>query len=181
MLAFVLLTVFVAGLLVGRTPEYLGNKIERREITLVILALLAYPISVLVPAALASVAPQGLATLTNAGPHGFSEILYAFSSAAASNGSAMGGLGANTFYRVALGIGMLVARYAAIIPTLALAGAFAAKPRNDSTKGTLRTDSALFVALLIVNVTITGALTFLPADALGPIVEHLQMIGGVTH
>jgi len=173
MLAFVLLTVFVAGLLVGRTPEYLGNKIERREITLIILALLAFPIAVLVPAALASIAPAGLATLSNGGPHGFSEIIYAFTSAAASNGSAMGGLGPNTFYNFALGIGMLVGRYATIVPILALAGAFAAKPRNDATKGSLQTDSALFIGLLVANVIVVGALTYLPADALGPVVEQL--------
>jgi K+-transporting ATPase ATPase A chain len=173
MLAFVVLTVFVSGLLVGRTPEYLGNKIERREITLVILALIAFPVASLVPAALACVTPQGLATLSNGGPHGLSDILYAFTSSAASNGSAMGGLGANTFYDVALGIVMLLARYGAIVPTLALAGAFAAKPRNDATSGTLRTDSTLFVVLLVAIIIIVGALTFVPADALGPIVEHL--------
>jgi K+-transporting ATPase ATPase A chain len=178
MLAFVLLTVFVAGLLVGRTPEYVGNKIERREITLVILALLAYPVAVLFPAALASIATPGLATLSNTGPHGFAEILYAFSSAAASNGSAMAGLGANTFYDVATGLAMLVARYAAIVPTLALAGAFAAKPRNEMTRGTLRTDRPIFVGLLLANIAITGALTFLPADALGSIVEGLLMKSG---
>jgi K+-transporting ATPase ATPase A chain len=180
MLAFVLLTVFVAGLLVGRTPEYVGNKIERREITLVILALLAYPVAVLLPTAVASVAAPGLATLSNAGPHGFAEMLYAFSSAAASNGSAMAGLGANTFYDIATGLAMLVARYAAIVPTLALAGAFAAKPRNEMTRGTLRTDRPIFVGLLLANIAITGALTFLPADALGSIVEHLLMRSGAT-
>jgi K+-transporting ATPase ATPase A chain len=180
MLAFVLLTVFIAGLLVGRTPEYLGNKIERREITLVLLAILVYPVCVLVPAAIASVARPGLATLGNAGPHGFSELLYAFSSAAASNGSAMGGLGANTFYNVALGIAMLLARYGAIVPTLALAGAFATRPRNDVTSGTLRTDSAVFTTLLVMTIVIVGALTFLPADALGPIAEHLLLQAGAS-
>ena len=179
MLAFVLLTVFVAGLLVGRTPEYLGNKIERREITLVILAILAFPVSILVPAAVACVIPQGLATLSNAGAHGFAEIFYAFTSSAASNGSAMAGLGVNTFYNVATGIAMAVGRYAVILPTLALAGAFAAKSRNDSaTRGTLRTDTALFGALLIANVVIVGALTFLPADALGPLVEAVTIHAG---
>ncbi len=180
MLAFVLLTVFVAGLLVGRTPEYLGNKLERREILLVILAILVFPVSILVPAAIAAVAPAGLATLSNAGPQGFSEILYAFTSSAASNGSAMGGLGGNTFYDVALGLAMILARYGSIVPTLALAGALAAKPRNDATKGTLRTDSFVFVVLLIANVLVVGALTFLPADALGPVVEHLLMGNGTT-
>jgi len=180
MLAFVLLTVFVAGLLVGRTPEYLGNKLERREILLVILAILAFPVSILIPAAIAAVVPPGLATLSNAGPHGFSEILYAFTSSAASNGSAMAGLGANTFYDVALGLAMTVARYGSIVPTLALAGALAAKPRNDATQGTMRTDGTLFVSLLIANIVVVGALTFLPADAVGPIVEHLPMSQGKT-
>jgi K+-transporting ATPase ATPase A chain len=180
MLAFVILTVFVAGLLVGRTPEYLGNKVERREISLVMLALLVFPATILVPAALAAIVPAGLATLGNAGPHGLSEILYAFSSSAASNGSAMGGLGANTFYDVALGIVMFVARFGAIVPTLALAGAFAAKPRNDATSGTLRTDSAFFAAVLVAIVAIVGALTFAPADALGPIVEHLLLQNGAA-
>jgi K+-transporting ATPase ATPase A chain len=180
MLAFVLLTVFVAGLLVGRTPEYLGNKLERREITLVILSLLVFPVAVLVPAALAVAVPPGTATLSNTGPHGFSEILYAFTSAAASNGSAMAGLGPNTFYDVVLGLAMALARYGAIVPALALAGALAAKPRNDATKGTLRTDGTLFVSLLIVNIVIVGALTFLPADALGPVVEHLLLQQGAT-
>jgi potassium-transporting ATPase potassium-binding subunit len=180
MLAFVLLTVFVAGLLVGRTPEYLGNKLERREILLVILAILAFPVSILIPAAIAAVVPPGLATLSNAGPHGFSEILYAFTSSAASNGSAMAGLGANTFYDVALGLAMTVARYGSIVPTLALAGALAAKPRNDATQGTMRTDGTLFVSLLIANIVVVGALTFLPADAVGPIVEHLLMSQGKT-
>jgi len=180
MLAFVIITVFVAGLLVGRTPEYLGNKIERREITLAMLTLLVFPLSILAPAAAAALAPTGLAALGNAGPHGLSEILYAFSSSAASNGSAMAGLGASTFYDVALGTTMLVARFGAIVPTLALAGAFAAKPRNDATKGTMRTDTAFFGVLLVAVVAIVGALTFLPADALGPLVEHLLLRKGAT-
>ncbi len=174
MLAFVLLTVFVAGLLVGRTPEYLGKKLERREILLVILALLAFPLSILVPAAVAAVVPAGLATLGSTGPHGFSEIMYAFSSAAASNGSAMAGLGPNTFYNVTLGLAMEVGRYAAIVPTLALAGSLAARPRNEVTRGTLRTDTPLFAVLLLLVVVIVGALTFLPGDALGPIAEDLS-------
>jgi len=181
MLAFVLLTVFIAGLLVGRTPEYLGNKLERREITLVILALLAFPVAILAPAAVACVAPQGTATLSNAGAHGFSELFYAFVSSAASNGSAFAGLGVSTFYNFATGFAMLVGRYAVIIPTLALAGAFAAKSRNDTpTRGTLRTDTGLFTTLLVMTIIIVGALTFVPADALGPIVEHVVMLGGHT-
>ena len=179
MLTFVVLTVFVAGLLVGRTPEYLGKKLERREITFAMLAILAFPISILVPAAIASVVPAGLATLGNAGPHGFSEIVYAFSSAAASNGSAMGGLGPNSFYNVALGLTMGVGRYAVIVPTLALAGALAAKPRND-VRGTLRTDTPLFAILLLGNVIVVGALTFLPADALGPVYEAVAQHAGRT-
>jgi K+-transporting ATPase ATPase A chain len=180
MLAVVVLTVFIAGLMVGRTPEYLGNKIERREITLVILALLSFPVAILLPAAVACVVPPGTATLGSAGPHGFSELFYAFTSSAASNGSAMGGLGANTFYDIATGIAMLIGRYGAIVPVLALAGAFAAKPRNDRTVGTLRTDTPLFACLLVATVVIVGALTFLPADALGPIVEHVLLESGAT-
>ncbi|MGP6159317.1 MAG: potassium-transporting ATPase subunit KdpA [Vulcanimicrobiaceae bacterium] len=176
MLAFVVLTVFIAGLMVGRTPEYLGKKVERREILLTLLAILAFPLAILVPSAVACVIPQGTATLTGTGPHGFSEILYAFTSSAASNGSAMGGLGANTFYDVALGITMLLGRFAVIVPLLALAGAFAGKPRIPMTRGTLRTDTGLFVGLLVATVMIVGALTFLPGDALGPIVEQLRML-----
>ena len=179
MLAFVILTVLVAGLMVGRTPEYLGKRIERREITLVILALLAFPAAILIPAAVACLAPAGLATLGNAGPHGFSEILYAFTSVTASNGSAFAGLGGNTFYDIALGIAMLAGRYAVIVPTLALAGALAAKPRNEATRGSLEA-TPLFVSLLVANVVIVGALTFLPADALGPIVEHELLAQGRT-
>ena len=145
MLAFVLLTVFVAGLLVGRTPEYLGNKIERREITLVIIALLVFPFSILIPAAVAAVASRrDSRRYRMPGRTAFPRLLYAFTSSAASNGSAMGGLGPNAFYNVATGLAMGAARYAAIIPTLALAGAFAAKPRNDMTRGTLQTDTPLF-------------------------------------
>ena len=179
MLTFVMLTVFVAGLLVGRTPEYLGKKLERREVTFVMLAVLAFPVSILVPAASASVVPAGTATLGNAGPHGFSEIIYAFSSAAASNGSAMGGLGPNRFYNIAIGITMLVGRYAVIVPTLALAGALAAKARND-VRGTIRTDTLLFGGLVLAVVIVVGALTFLPADALGPVYEAVAQHGGRT-
>jgi len=180
MLAFVVLTVFIAGLMVGRTPEYVGNKLERREILFVLLALLSFPIAILVPAAIAAVAPAGLATLGNSGPHGFSELFYAFTSSAASNGSAMAGLGTNDFYDVATGLAMLAGRYAAIVPTLALAGVLARKPRNDRTAGTLRTDTPLFVVLLVATIAIVGALTFVPGDALGPIVEHVLLQRGTT-
>jgi K+-transporting ATPase ATPase A chain len=180
MLAYVVLTIFIAGLMVGRTPEYLGKKVERREILLTLLVILAFPLAILVPAAVACVVPQGTATLQSSGPQGFSEILYAFTSSAASNGSAMGGLGANTFYDIALGITMLIGRFAVIVPLLALAGAFARKPRIPPTRGTLRTDTGLFVGLLVATVLIVGALTFLPGDALGPIVEELRLLGGKT-
>lgn len=178
MLAFVLLTVFVAGLLVGRTPEYLGKRIERREILLAILAIVVFPIAILIPTAVATLVPPGVATLSNGRPHGFSEIIYAFTSAAASNGSAMAGLGANVFYNIMLGVTMFVARYGAIVPTLTLAGFFAMKPRNDMTRGTLRTDTAFFAVLLVANVAVVGAITFVPADALGPIAEHLILLRG---
>jgi len=178
MLAFVVLTVFIAGLMVGRTPEYLGKKIERREILLTLLAILAFPVAILIPAAVACIVPPGTATLGSGGPDGFSEVLYAFTSSAAGNGSAMGGLGGNTFYEVALGITMLIGRYAVMVPLLALAGAFARKPRIPPTRGTIRTDTALFVWLLVATVLIVGALTFLPGDALGPVVEQLRLLGG---
>jgi K+-transporting ATPase ATPase A chain len=178
MLSYAIVTVFVAGLMVGRTPEYLGNKLERREMLLAMLAILSFPVAILIPAAVACVVPQGLATLGSSGPHGFSELFYAFTSSAASNGSAMGGLGVNTFYNFATGFAMLVGRFAAIVPTVALAGALAAKPRNERTRGTLRTDTALFVGLLVFSILIVGALTFLPADALGPIVEHVLLLQG---
>jgi K+-transporting ATPase ATPase A chain len=176
MLVFAVLTVFLAGLMVGRTPEYLGKKIERREIQFSMLAVLVFPCMILFSTALAVVVPQGTATLGNAGAHGFSEILYAFASAAANNGSAFAGLGPNVFYDVVIGFVMLGGRFLVMIPTLALAGCLAARPTNDlSHAGTFRTDNALFVALLIGVILLVGALTFLPADLLGPIVEHFQL------
>ena len=164
----------------GRTPEYLGKKIERREITLVIIAILVFPFAILLPAAVAAVTPAGLATLANARSHGFSEILYAFTSSAAGNGSAMAGLGPNTFYNVVTALAMGVGRYGAIVPTLALAGAFAAKPRNDLTRGSLRSDTFLFAGLLLASIIVIGALTFLPGDALGPVVDHILLQAGRT-
>ncbi len=180
MIVFVVLTVFIAGLMVGRTPELLGKKIERREVQFAILAILVTPILVLVPTAIASVTPAGLATLNNAGPHGFSEILYAFSSTNANNGSAFAGLGPNLFYNVATGINMLFGRFAVIVPVLALAGALAGKRAVAQNVGTFTTNSGIFVALLLGTILIVGALTFLPADALGPIVEHLLVLQGKT-
>jgi len=180
MLLFVVLTVFIAGLMVGRTPEYLGKKIERREVQLAILAILVVPIFSLVPTAVAAIAKDGLATLSNNGAHGFSEILYAFSSSTGNNGSAFGGLGVNTFYNIATGISMFFGRFAIIIPALALAGALAGKKSVPATAGTFTTHSPVFVVLLMGVIVIVGLLTFVPADALGPVVEHLQMLQGKT-
>jgi potassium-transporting ATPase potassium-binding subunit len=170
---YAILTVFIAGLMVGRTPEYLGKKIERREVQLAILAALVVPVFALVPAGIASVLPAALATLNNAGPHGFSEILYAYSSTVNNNGSAFAGLGTNTWWNISTGVVMLFGRIAIMIPVLALAGALVGKQAVATTAGSFRTTSPIFVALLIGVIVIVGALTFFPADALGPIVEHL--------
>jgi K+-transporting ATPase ATPase A chain len=180
MIAFVVLTVFIAGLMVGRTPEYLGKKVERREVQFAILAVLVTPVLCLVPTAVAALIPAGLATLGNNGAHGFTEILYAFTSTNANNGSAFGGLGPNTFYNVATGINMLFGRFAVIVPVMALAGSLAGKKAVAESAGTFTTYSPIFVALLLGTIIIVGALTFVPADALGPIVEHLQVLQGKT-
>jgi K+-transporting ATPase ATPase A chain len=180
MLEFVVLTVFIAGLMVGRTPEYLGKKIERREVQFAILALLVVPVFTLIPTGIASVAKDGLATLSNNGAHGFSEILYAFSSATGNNGSAFGGLAGNTFYDFWTGLCMFFGRFAEIIAVVALAGSLAGKKSIATTAGTFTTTSGIFVALLIGVILIVGALTFFPADALGPIVDHLQLYQGKT-
>ncbi len=179
-IVFVVLTVFIAGLMVGRTPEYLGKKIERREVQFAILAALVTPVLSLVPTAVASVLPAGLATLGNAGPHGFSEILYAFTSTNANNGSAFAGLGPNLLYNILTGVNMLFGRFAVAIPALALAGALAGKQSVPEGPGTFTTHSGIFVALLIGVIVIVGALTFLPADSLGPIAEHLLVSQGKT-
>ncbi len=181
MIVFVVLTVFIAGLMVGRTPEYLGKKIERREVQFAILAALVTPVLCLVPTAIAAVIPAGLATLNNGGPHGFSEILYAFTSTNANNGSAFAGLGANLFYNLMTGVNMLFGRFAVAVPALALAGALAGKKAVPEGPGTFTTHSGIFVALLIGVIVILGALTFLPADSLGPIVEHLLVLQGKTY
>jgi K+-transporting ATPase ATPase A chain len=176
MLAFAIVAVFVAGLMVGRTPEYLGKKIEAYEMKMASLMILIPPAVVLIGTAVAVVAPQGLATIYNPKAHGFSEVLYAFSSAGNNNGSAFAGLGANTlFYNTALGLAMFFARYWLAIPILAIAGSLAAKKLVPPSSGTLPTHTPLFVVLLASVVVIVGALTFLPALALGPIVEQLQM------
>ncbi|MBV8722156.1 MAG: potassium-transporting ATPase subunit KdpA, partial [Candidatus Eremiobacteraeota bacterium] len=181
MIVFVVLTVFIAGLMVGRTPEYLGKKIERREVQFAILAALVTPVLCLVPTAVAAIIPPGLATLNNGGPHGFSEILYAFTSTNANNGSAFGGLGPNLFYNIVTGTNMMFGRFAVAIPALALAGALAGKTSVPEGPGTFTTHSGIFVALLIGVIVIVGALTFLPADSLGPIVEHLLLLQGNTY
>src|SRR5665213_788318 len=175
---YAILTVFIAGLMVGRTPEYLGKKIERREVQLAILAALVVPVFALVPAGIASVLPAATATLNNAGPHGFSEILYAYSSMVNNNGSAFAGLGGNTWWNISGGIVMLFGRIAIMIPVIALAGALAAKHAVPATAGTFGTTSPIFVVLLVGVILIVGALTFFPADALGPIVEHLLNVQG---
>jgi potassium-transporting ATPase potassium-binding subunit len=181
MIVFVVLTVFIAGLMVGRTPEYLGKKIERREVQFAILAALVTPVLCLVPTAIAAVIPAGLATLNNGGPHGFSEILYAFTSTNANNGSAFAGLGPNLFYNLTTGVNMLFGRFAVAVPALALAGALAGKKAVPEGPGTFTTHSGIFVALLLGVIVIVGALTFLPADSLGPIVEHLLVLQGKTY
>lgn len=180
MLVFVVLTVFIAGLMVGRTPEYLGKKIERREVQLAILFMIITPVFVLVPTGIAAIVPAGQATLNNAGAHGFSEILYAFTSSNANNGSAFAGLGTSLFYNIATAIVMFFGRLAPIVAVLALAGGLAGKRAVAESAGTFTTYSPIFVVLLVGTILIVGALTFFPADALGPIVEHLQLIQGKT-
>jgi len=176
MLIFVLIAVFVAGLMIGRTPEYLGKKIEAFEIKMAAIVILIPAFFILGGTALAIMVEAGKSAVANPGAHGFSEILYAFSSAAGNNGSAFAGLSANSpFYNTALGIVMLVGRYGIMIPVLAIAGSLAAKKTVPTTVGTLPTHTPLFVMLLIGTVVLVGALTFVPALALGPVVEHLVM------
>ena len=179
MLLFAITAMFVAGLMVGRTPEYLGKKIEAREVKMAMLAILILPLSILGFAALASVTKAGLAGIENSGPHGFSEILYAFTSATGNNGSAFAGLTANTpFYNTSLGFAMLVGRFLFIVPMMAVAGSLAGKKIVPTSAGTFPTHGGLFVGLLIGVILIVGGLTFFPALALGPIVEHLAMQAG---
>jgi K+-transporting ATPase ATPase A chain len=179
MLLFVLLTVFLAGLMVGRTPEYLGKKIEAREMQMTIVAILAPAAVILIGAGVAALLPSGLSSLANKGPHGLSEILYAFSSAAGNNGSAFAGLNANTvFYNVMLGLTMLIGRFAVIVPALAIAGNLIQKKEMARSIGTFTTDNAIFGALLLSVILIVGALTFFPVLSLGPIVEHFLMFAG---
>ena len=176
---FAVMAVFVAGLMVGRTPEYLGKKIEAKEVKMAVLAILILPVVMLGFTSLSVVMPGPLASIANPGPHGFSEILYAYTSAAANNGSAFGGLNGNTtWYNITLGIGMLMGRYLVIIPALAIAGSLARKKTVPASAGTFPTDGGLFVGLLIGVILIVGGLTFFPALAVGPVVEHLAMTAG---
>jgi K+-transporting ATPase ATPase A chain len=178
-LLFAILTVFVAGLMVGRSPEYVGKKIESREVKFAVLAIAVLPMMILGFAALAALSPQGLAGPLNKGPHGFSEILYAFSSAASNNGSAFAGLTAATpFYDGLLGVAMWIGRFFMIIPALAIAGSLAGKRYHPASAGSFPTTGPLWVSLLVGIILVVGGLTFLPALALGPIADHLAMING---
>ena len=180
-LLFALLSVFIAGLMVGRTPEYVGKKIEGREVKLAVLAIVVLPLCILGGSALASVLPAGLAGPLAKGPHGFSEILYAFTSATGNNGSAFGGLSANTpFYNGWLAVAMWIGRFFMMIPVLAIAGSLAAKKHTPETAGSFPTTGPLWIGLLVGVILIVGGLTFLPALALGPIADHLAMIAGTT-
>jgi potassium-transporting ATPase potassium-binding subunit len=173
MLLFALVAVFVAGLMVGRTPEYLGKKIQSAEVKMAVLALLIVPATILVLTSVAAVLPAGLAGLSNAGPHGFSELLYAYTSTAATNGSAFAGLSANTiFFNLTFAVAMLCGRFLVIVPVLAIAGSLAAKVKVPVSAGTLPTDGMQFIFLIVGTVLILGALTFFPALALGPLAEH---------
>jgi K+-transporting ATPase ATPase A chain len=179
MLLFAIIAVFIAGLMVGRTPEYQGKKIEAREVKMAMLAILVLPLSILGFAAIASVTAPGLAGLENAGPHGFSEMLYAYVSGTANNGSAFAGLTANSlFYNTTIGLAMLIGRFAMIVPMMAVAGSLVTKKIVPQSAGTLPTSNMLFVGLLVGVIVIVGGLTYFPAIALGPIVEHFAMNAG---
>lgn len=179
MLLFVILTVFVAGLMVGRTPEYVGKKIEAREVTMAMLAILVLPLMILGWTAIAVVYPPAVASMANAGPHGFTEVLYAYSSQTGNNGSAFGGLTGNTtFYNLTGAVAMFIGRFWVIVPAMAIAGSLAQKKMVAVSAGTFPTTGGLFVGLLVGVILIVGGLTFFPALALGPIVEHLAMQAG---
>lgn len=174
MLLNVLIAVFLAGLMIGRTPEYLGKKLQAKEVQLLVITLLVMPVGVLVLGAIATCLPSAVASVSNPGPHGFSQLLYAFTSASANNGSAFAGLNANTpFYNLMLGVGMLIGRFGYILPVLALAGSLAMKKTAPIGQDSFPTHGPLFVALLLMTILLVGGLTFLPALALGPITEHL--------
>jgi K+-transporting ATPase ATPase A chain len=179
MLVMVILTVFIAGLMVGRTPEYLGKKIESREMTLAMLYVLVFPLAILTMTAWASVVPYGTSSINNPGPHGLAEILYSYSSQAGNNGSAFAGLNGNTpFYNLTGALTMLVGRFFMIIPALAIGGSMVGKKTVAAGPGTFPTNGATFTALLISVIIIVGALTFFPALTLGPILEHFASLVG---
>lgn len=178
---FVVVAIFVAGLMVGRTPEYLGKKIEAKEVKMAMLAVLCLPLSILGFTAIAAVIPAGLGSIANPGPHGFSEILYAYTSGTANNGSAFGGLSGNTpWYNITIGLAMLMGRFLVIVPAMAIAGSLVAKKIAPQSAGTFPTHGPLFVGLLIGVILVVGGLIFFPALALGPIAEHLALIQGKT-
>ncbi len=179
LVVFAVITVFIAGLMVGRTPEFLGKKIESREVKLAMLAVLILPLSILGFSAVAAVLPSALSSLANNGPHGLSEILYAYTSATGNNGSAFAGLNANTpWYNATLGVAMAMGRFGYVVPVMAMAGSIAAKKKAAASLGTFPTDGTLFVGLMIGVILIVGGLQFFPALALGPIVEHFLMFAG---
>ena len=181
-LIFALLAVFIAGLMVGRTPEFLGKKIEAREIKLAMLAVLILPMVILGFSSIAALLPDALSSLGNNGPHGLSEILYAYTSAAGNNGSAFAGLNANTlWYNTTLGISMILGRFGYVLPVMAIAGSLVSKSKLPVTAGTFPTDTPLFVGLMIGVILILGGLQFFPSLALGPIVEHVLMLAGHTY
>jgi len=181
MLIFVVLSVFIAGLMVGRTPEYLGKKIEAYDVKMAMLYVLIFPLSILVFSAISALSPTfGLSTLTNSGPHGLSEMLYAFTSATGNNGSAFAGLGPNRYYNLTVGFAMLLGRFLMIVPMLAVAGSLVRKKAVPPSPGTFPVTTPLFTVLLVSVIIIVGALTFFPALSLGPILEHLQMHAGKT-
>jgi K+-transporting ATPase ATPase A chain len=181
MLLFAILAVFIAGLMVGRTPEYLGKKIEAYDVKMAMLVALIFPMVILVFTAISAVKPYGTAGISNPGPHGLSEILYAFTSGAGNNGSAFGGLTVNTlWYDVTIGITMLAGRFLMIIPMLAIAGNLARKKYVPPSLGTFPVTTPLFTVLLMGVIIIVGALTFFPALSLGPILEHLLLHAGKT-
>jgi K+-transporting ATPase ATPase A chain len=182
MLLFAIIAVFIAGLMVGRTPEYLGKKIEAKEVKMALLAILILPLSILGFSAIATVTAAGLAGPANAGPHGFSEILYAYTSGTGNNGSAFAGISANTlFYNTTIGLAMFIGRFLMIVPMIAIAGSLAAKKIVPASAGTFPTNGPLFVGLVVGVILIVGGLTFFPALALGPIVEHFAMVAGTLY
>ena len=181
MIVFVIITVFIAGLMVGRTPEYLGKKMESKEVKLAVLSILVFPLAVLGLGALSLVVPAGFAAVSAPGPHGLTEALYAYVSTTANNGSAFAGFSGNSLYQnTMLAVAMLMGRFLVIVPTLAIAGSLAGKKTVPASAGTFPTHGALFIGLLIAVIVIVGGLTFFPVLALGPVVEHLSLVSGVS-